>query len=881
MNGTYILALSALANLAGAVVAAKAARGRTGTSLLLASGACILLALEPCIRIFRMFAFGSFQPYELPGTSDFLFLAGSLLLLAGILAAFLASRGDAEPRSQIINDEKYRIFFEESRDAIYLVNSEGRIMDCNEAMLSLFGCSRGEMIGRDVAGLYANRDERNEFAGRLYREGYVRDYELKLRGRMNSEIDCMVTVALVRSASGAVEGYQGIIRDISRQKEMQERLIRKNHLLDIVLNASPIGMCLVQGNTLNWANRAMCNMLQRELREIQGREMSCLYPNEREYALVSRQICTPSSEQAERRALTRWIRKDGSILQVLLQAGALNPLEPSRGRVIAALDVTELKQKETNLQDSEDRRLRFMEDDLAGVYISTPEGRLLSCNSAFVRILGFSSIQEAIDSNLQFLYEEPGARKKFVELVCKERKVVDYRNRLIRRDGKCIHVIENATGIFDADGQLSIIKGCLLDMTQQADLEEQLRQAQKMVALGRLAGGIAHDFNNMLTAINGYCDVLLLHPGDDDFIRRNALEIKKASERAEALTRQLLAFSRKKLLQPVVVDLNAVIFDMVAMLERIIGEHIELSMDLSPALGRIRIVKGQLEQVILNLVVNARDAMPEGGKLTIETADITIDDADSGGHPAVQPGRYAMLAINDTGRGMDSSVLSRLFEPFFTTKERAKGAGIGMATLYGIIEQCEGRIIVDSKPGCGTTFKIYLPSVDADITDNLQNMAQSSPSLGTETILLVEDDELVRNILAESLHMRGYTVLVSGTGNGAFQVCKEHPGGIDLLVTDIVLPGMNGRKLAETLARSQPGIKVLYISGYTDRGIIGNGMIEAGADFLQKPFGLDALAEKIREVLDRGKAGKEFSTLEDRAGRTANSLPRQNKCVSH
>jgi signal transduction histidine kinase len=380
--------------------------------------------------------------------------------------------------------------------------------------------------------------------------------------------------------------------------------------------------------------------------------------------------------------------------------------------------------------------------------------------------------------------------------------------------------------------------------------EEQLLQAE---AVGRLAGGISHDFNNLLTAIIGYSDLSLRRLQTNDPMRRNLEEIKKASERAASLTRQLLAFSRKQVMQPKVFDLNSVVTDLEKMLVRMIGEDIELQTVLKENPGNVKADPGQIEQVLMNLVINARDAMPMGGKLTIETGNVYLDQNYAYQHVGVTPGTYVMIAVSDSGTGMDDETRNRIFEPFFTTKEIGKGTGLGLSTVYGIVKQSGGNIWVYSELGKGTTFKIYLPRVNEGAEDYRDVLETEDLALGTETVLLVEDDELVRNLAREVLESSGYRVLEAATGASALLLCEKHNQPIDLLLTDVVMPEMSGRNLADRLLQLHPEMRVLFMSGYTENSIVHHGVLDKEANFIQKPFTPGGLALRVREVLDEVK----------------------------
>ncbi len=379
--------------------------------------------------------------------------------------------------------------------------------------------------------------------------------------------------------------------------------------------------------------------------------------------------------------------------------------------------------------------------------------------------------------------------------------------------------------------------------------EAQLRQIQKMEMVGRLAGGIAHDFNNLLTAISGYSEFLLKSMAPEDPNRADVEEIRTAGKRAAALTRQLLAFSRKQVLQLRLLDVNDVLKELDKMLRRLIGEDIELALDLAADLGTVKADPGQIEQVVVNLVVNARDAMPKGGRISIQTKNVELGPSFVKTHIDVTPGPHAMLAVSDTGTGMDQATLSHLFEPFFTTKERGKGTGLGLSTVYGIVKQSGGSVYVYSELGRGTTFKVYLPIV-GESAPPLKARVEAAPRGGSETVLLVEDDELVRNFAVRALRQYGYEVLVAKIPEEALSFCADPPAAIKLLLTDVIMPKMRGTELAERVRAAVPGVKVLFMSGYTDEGVVRDELIAPDAPFLQKPMTPDALARKVRGILD-------------------------------
>jgi two-component system, cell cycle sensor histidine kinase and response regulator CckA len=384
---------------------------------------------------------------------------------------------------------------------------------------------------------------------------------------------------------------------------------------------------------------------------------------------------------------------------------------------------------------------------------------------------------------------------------------------------------------------------------ERQKLEAQLQLAQKMEAVGRLAGGVAHDFNNLLSVILSYAGFATEALREGDPLRDDIEEIRRAGARAADLTRQLLAFSRRQVLEPKVLEPCRVVADMEKMLRRLIGEDVRLELVLPPESGLVKADPGQLEQVIMNLVVNARDAMPDGGTITIEVAQVELDEEYAARHIAVTPGSYMLLSISDTGCGMDETTRQRLFEPFFTTKEKGKGTGLGLSTVYGIVKQSGGNIWAYSEPGQGTVFKVYLPRVKEDSSAAVTRRTQECPAIGTETIVVVEDDDAVRNLTVRILRAAGFKVLTAANGGEALRACEQHPGEIHLLLTDVVMPQMSGRQLAERLVKVRPGLRVLYMSGYTDDAIVHHGVLEPGTKFVSKPFTSAELTRKVREAL--------------------------------
>jgi two-component system cell cycle sensor histidine kinase/response regulator CckA len=521
-----------------------------------------------------------------------------------------------------------------------------------------------------------------------------------------------------------------------------------------------------------------------------------------------------------------------------------------------ARDITERKRAEAALREAEEKYRSIFENAVEGIFQSTCDGRFIAVNPAMARILGYESPDELIAHRADIevpYYVDSNSRAELEQTLAEHGIVIGFECEIYRKDLSKVWMVKNIRAIRDDQGTVLYYEGSTQDITERKMLGEQLRHAQKMEAIGQLAGGIAHDFNNLLTAIGGYSEISMNLLQAEDPLRYNLEEIKKASDRAAALTRQLLAFSRKQVLQPKVLDLNSIVSELEKMLRRLIGEDIELCTALNPDLSSIKADPGQIEQVIMNLSVNARDAMPQGGKLTITTENVFFNEEYVGHHDAILPGAYVMLAVSDTGTGIDEKTKMHIFEPFFTTKEVGRGTGLGLSTVYGIVRQSGGNIWIHSEVGKGTTFRIYLPLIDDDAPQYKRNPEPEEFLKGSETILLAEDEEMVRHLVRDVLKKYGYEVLEVSTGGAAFLICEHHQGPIDLLVTDVIMPEMSGHELGNRLRQLRPDMKTLFMSGYIGNSIIENKSIDSDIPFLQKPFTPQALVRKVREVLQADK----------------------------
>ena len=654
--------------------------------------------------------------------------------------------------------------------------------------------------------------------------------------------------------SGNPIWFTSTVQDITERNAAETEMRLMKSAVDSIAEGIIVSDARKPDNPTIYSNAAFERLTGYSFEEIEGRNCRILQGAETNRRTVDEIREALEKEKTFRGEILNY-HKNGtafwnelSISPVFDQSGQLTNF------VGVQQEVTARKIAEESMRQAEARYRDLVESSPAIVYLAKPFPPFAPIYvSPNIARFGYTSEEwlSRPDMWLSLIHEEDRDRVlRTTKVAISQGLDTDLEYRIIARDGSTHWLHDKGRIISDNQGKRVGWQGVILDITETKGLEEQLRQSQKLESVGRLAGGIAHDFNNMLTAINGYSELTLRKLEAEDPLRRNIEEIKKAGERSALLTHQLLAFSRRQVLQPVVLDLIEIITDTIGLLQRLIGEDVELVTALNPKTARVSVDPGQLSQIIMNLAVNARDAMPHGGKLTIETANVFLEPVEARQKVGILPGAYVMLAICDTGSGISDKIRQHIFEPFFTTKEVGRGTGLGLATVYGIVKQSGGNIEVDSQEGVGTTFRIYLPRVadQADATKR-KDIQPESPA-GTETILLVEDEELVRNLSREILETCGYTVMEAENGAEAFSICEANACQIDLLMTDVVMPQMGGRELAEKLTARLPNLRILFTSGYNDNAVVRHGVTEVNVNFIQKPFTFDALARKVRELLD-------------------------------
>ncbi|MFO0650096.1 MAG: PAS domain-containing protein [Polyangiales bacterium] len=764
----------------------------------------------------------------------------------------------------------------ELAEAMLVLDGDWRVVRVNAEQERISGRPRAQTLGRTIAELWPD----------IWHEGstYFTQYQRCMRERVTVEFEEYYAPrdlwTLVTARPLRADGIAIFFRDVSERRRAEEATRVSEARLRVLVEHAPASIALFD-HDLRFLAHSRRYLTERNLPDVSlvGRLHREVFPTipERWRETLRRALegetLQSNDERVDRAdgtqlrirwAVVPWRRGDGSIGGLLVFSEDLTTLHAAEAALSAQRQLSQA------IIDGTPSYISALDTELRYVLVNEPAARFLghSRESLIGKVGGF------------FLPEDRAAqlRSRFEEVLKTGESQIEEVTTEFNGAMHC--VLSMRYPLRDADGRISGVAAAHTDITTQkrveAELraseararealtalekalevtrrtEEKLRQAQKMEAIGQLAGGVAHDFNNLLTVILGGTSEVLntLHPSDPAY--DDICEIEKAGQRAAALTRQLLAFSRKQVLTPRLVDLNELVRGAGRLLARVIGEDLELGLALAPKLDPCLIDPGQFEQVLLNLAVNARDAMPDGGSLLIETANVTLDDSYAREHPDVTPGPYVRLSVSDTGVGMSEEVRARLFEPFFTTKEVGRGTGLGLATVYGIVKQSGGAIWVYSEPGQGTTFKLYFPCAAGKASEARTSQSAPASNRGHETVLLVEDDDQVRAAVAIMLRRGGYHVIPAANGGEALLICEQHAGTIHLLLTDVVMPKLNGRKVAERLVAMRPGLRVLFMSGYTENAIVHHGVLDAGLDFIARPISPGMLLEKVRELLDRG-----------------------------
>lgn len=754
------------------------------------------------------------------------------------------------------SEEKYRDLVELLPQPVFEIDSATRVTFASSKGFEFFRYSREEFTsGIPVAELIAVEDRSRilQDMQKVFLGEHLGSQDYTALRKDGSTFPILVHAVPLRHGN-TITGMRGIVVDMTSRRKAEEQLRISEERLRMAWETSPDAFSishLIDGTfvEVNKGFTELTGYTPEETIGKSGTDLGIWFNPDDRPPLMDRLLRDGSVRNLE----TVFRQKNGQLRTVLISAG-LMILNGEPHLLALTKDIEQLKQAQESLALSERIFRKYFELGLVGMALTSPQKAWLYVNDRICQILGYTR-EELLGKTWPEL-THPDDRsidlEQFNRLLSGEIEGYAVDLRFIRGDGSTVYTTLHVSCIRGPEKEVEHVIAHLHDITDRKHLEEQLLQAGKMEAIGQLAGGLAHDFNNILTAIIGYCG-LLGHDLQDNTPSLHKLHgISRAAEKAADLTRQLLAFSRKQVLDTKVRYLNEILRDLEGLLKRLIGEDVELTTALDPSAGTVDADPVQIQQILMNLAVNARDAMPKGGRLTIETANTVLDDDYVGIYPEVVPGPHVMFAVTDSGNGMDSQTIERIFEPFFTTKEKGVGTGLGLATVYGIVKQHRGHITVSSEPGRGTTFKVYLPRAKGLPDSSLAEARRRTRPRGSETVLVVEDDETVRSLVRDALGLLGYTALSACEPSEAIEICNSHEGPIHLLLTDVVLPEIDGRSLFVTLSLTRPELKVLYVSGYTEDYIVHHGVLEKGVHFLQKPFHVDQLADKVRQILDGG-----------------------------
>jgi two-component system, cell cycle sensor histidine kinase and response regulator CckA len=746
---------------------------------------------------------------------------------------------------------------ESSRDAIVGTDLKCQITSWNQSAELMYGYTAAEAIGKHIS-IIAPLD-RVEEATKIREQSRtgapVESFETVRIGRDGRRLDVSLSLSPVLDSDGIVVGTSAIERDVTTHKQIQEALRKAS---ETSIYASPVPIIAVDNERrVTMWNPAAEAVFGWKESEVLGywNPVTLHGGTEEAAALHKRALAGETLTGIELHGRKR----DGTFVAISLSATPLfDENHNIRGTIGFLADITEIKTAEEALRQAEQKYRTIFENAIDGIYQTTPQGRYISANMALARMLGFGSPAELIAERTDVRNQEyvhPEMHEEFVSTMRRNGIVQNFEYQAYRKDRTVIWVSENAHCVRGEAGQILYFEGTVQDVTERRELEQQLRLMHKIEAVGRLAGGVAHDFNNLLMAISSYAELLQLRIPENDQGRNYLEEIVRVVDRGAALTQGLLSFSRKQVLSPKVLDLNTVIKEQLRMLRRLVPESIELKFTPGVELGLVRGDQNQIEQVVMNLVINARDAMPDGGYILIETENSEFDSGEQASNGAPANKKYVMVAVSDNGCGMDSATKAQIFEPFFTTKGQGKGTGLGLAVVSDIVKQSGGHTFVQSEVGLGTTFKIYFPLVDSEVLDEDDTAETLDSSIrANETILLVEDEDTVRESIAEYLKQKGYTVLKANGGPEALALAFKSQQRIHLMLTDVIMPQMSGRELAGKIMDLHPEVKTVFMSGYSNNLLSTRQVLDPRHVLLQKPVRLTALAKRLREILDRNSA---------------------------
>ncbi|MDZ7831616.1 MAG: PAS domain S-box protein [Desulfobacterales bacterium] len=755
----------------------------------------------------------------------------------------------------------YRLLFEQSPLGVFHTDKKGVIVSCNDNFIKIIGSSKKALIGLDMNTLPDQKIVRNLRKALDGSRGYYEDVYHSVTAKQSTPV--RVYFSPLRAEDGTVIGCTGIVEDITEQTQSEQALRRSENYYRAIFETTGAAMFIIEEDTIiSHVNTNFETLAGYSKQEVEGKKSWTEFIHADDVARMKEYHYLRRSDPrtAPLNYEFRFFVRNGGLRHGFL---TVDMIPDTTQTVVSLIDITERKRAEDALRQRESLLQRIFDILPIGLWFADEKGRLLRGNPAGVEIWGAEPLVDPSEYGVFAARRYPSGEAitpdtwALAHTIRGGATILDELLEIDAFDGKKKIILNSTAPVLDEKGNIEGAVVINQDVTEREKLQSQLNQAQKMESVGRLAGGVAHDFNNKLAIINGYAEMAIDMMDPSDPLRETIREIYTAGKKSADIVRQLMAFARQQTINPVQLDLNETISGMLKMLQRLIGENIELVWHPGNNLWPVKLDPSQADQTMTNLAVNARDAIADVGKIKIETNNVEVDENYCTLYPYFVPGQYVMLSVSDDGSGMDKETLTNLFEPFFTTKEIGKGTGLGLAMIYGIVKQNNGFINVDSEPGKGTTVKIYLPRLETE-ESALEPAKESTPTrqlpTGTETILIVEDEIPVLQMSRQILERLGYTVQTAGNPSAALQLFEAYNGTIHLLITDVIMPEMNGRDLASQMAMSRPGLKILYMSGYTADVIAHKGVIDEGVQFIQKPFSMQELAVKVRKAIEPGSA---------------------------
>lgn len=776
---------------------------------------------------------------------------GSALILF-LIAVGIVSRLQVRQRTSELfaSERKYKTLIDRSPDMRYRVDNNGKVTFISPSVFSLTGFSVDEAMGKELQDFYVKMKHREKFLNSLNEKGYVNDFQTEFKRKDGTHWWASTNAYYYKDGNDNILGIEGVIRDITERKQAEIALRNSENKMRSIFRAAPVGIGIISDRMIQDVNDRICQITGYSKDELIQKSARVLYPTQEEFEYVGNEKYRQIKKYGTGTVETRFKRKDGKIIHILMSSTPLKPDDLLAGVTFTALDITQRKIAEEKLRKSEEKYREYFEEDLSGTYISNPDGQLIACNQEYKRIFGFKNDEHALNTPINNLFQDPRTRSDFLKQISNEKRISSFESKLKKIDGTPIDLIENASGVFDENGNLKRIRGFMLDISEKKNLEFRLLQAQKMEAIGTLAGGIAHDFNNILTGIFGYSQLALADIHNTDKVNKSVTKILKSAQRAADLVQQILTFSRKSEYKKTSLPIYSVINEAINLLRSSIPSTIEIEKELGSKSFSLA-DPTKMHQVIMNLCTNAYHAMRKtGGKLTISLKDIKIEKPKYLRDRIIPPGNYILLEVRDTGQGMDPLTIEKAFDPYFTTKKVGEGTGLGLAIVQAIVDEHDGFLKITSKIDKGTNIEVFFPIVKESMKKESEKIERISDLEGNEHILFVDDEEAIRQIAVELLTQYGYKVTTCENGSDAYNEFMKNPHLFDLVITDMTMPQLTGDKLSEKLLKIRSGIPIILCTGYSDN-ISENSAKKIGIKkYVSKPISYNKLMVTIRKILD-------------------------------